>query len=51
MINISVIYLGYLFTSLYILFYFLELRNIKKRIKHVWKGHGADSEIGNMSAI
>jgi len=24
--------------------------NIDKRIKHIWKGHGADSEIGNVSA-
>ena len=24
--------------------------NIKREIKHVWKGHGADSEIGNVSA-
>ena len=23
---------------------------IKKEMKHVWKGHGADSEIGNVSA-
>jgi len=23
---------------------------IKKRIEHVWNGHGADSEIGNVSA-
>jgi len=24
--------------------------SIKKEMKHVWKGHGADSEIGNVSA-
>ena len=24
--------------------------NIKKRLEHVWNGHGADSEIGNVSA-
>jgi len=24
--------------------------NIKREMKHVWKGHGADSEIGNVSA-
>jgi len=24
--------------------------NIKKKMKHAWKGHGADSEIGNVSA-
>jgi len=24
--------------------------NIKKDMKHVWKGHGANSEIGNVSA-
>jgi len=24
--------------------------NIDKKMKHVWKGHGADSETGNVSA-
>jgi len=24
--------------------------NIEKEMKHAWKGHGADSEIGNVSA-
>jgi len=24
--------------------------NIEKKMKHVWKGHGVDSEIGNVSA-
>jgi len=24
--------------------------NIEKKMKHVWIGHGADSEIGNVSA-
>jgi len=24
--------------------------NIEKKMKHVWKGHGGDSEIGNVSA-
>jgi len=26
------------------------IREIKKRIERVWNGHGADSEIGNVSA-
>ena len=29
---------------------FPRAANIQKEMKHVWKGHGADSEIGNVSA-
>ena len=30
---------------------FTRAVNIKKEMKHVWKGHGAVSEIGNVSAM
>ena len=44
-------------TFIYLVIYFFaqdtrfpRAVNIKKEMKHVWKGHGADSEIGNVSA-